>query len=95
MAKQKSLTNKNGDVRELAEKDFDKGVPFSKLPARLKSKIADRKRGPQRAPTKQRITIRLSQDTLEPFRKTGTGWQTRIDAALREWLRKNSPNKHS
>lgn len=36
--------------------------------------------------TKERITIRLSPDVLEKFRSTGTGWQTRIDAALKDWI---------
>ena len=36
--------------------------------------------------TKERITIRLSADVLAAFRATGTGWQTRVDAALKEWL---------
>lgn len=35
---------------------------------------------------KEKITIRLSPETLEAFRRTGAGWQTRVDAALREWL---------
>lgn len=37
--------------------------------------------------TKERITIRLSPDVLEKFRASGAGWQTRIDTALRDWLR--------
>ena len=37
-------------------------------------------RSPQKAPTKQRTTIRLSRDVLERFRATGRGWQTRVDA---------------
>ena len=44
---------------------------------------------PLAAVTKERITIRLSPDVLEQFRATGTGWQTRIDSALREWLREH------
>lgn len=36
--------------------------------------------------TKERITIRLSADVLAAFRATGTGWQTRVDAALKDWL---------
>lgn len=32
------------------------------------------------------INIRLSADVLEQFRSAGPGWQTRIDAALRQWL---------
>jgi len=45
-------------------------------------------RGPQKAPTKERITIRLSPEVVARFRATGEGWQSRMDAALQEWLRK-------
>ena len=36
--------------------------------------------------TKERISIRLSADVLAAFRATGAGWQTRLDAALKDWL---------
>jgi uncharacterized protein (DUF4415 family) len=42
---------------------------------------------PKAAETKERITIRLSREVLESFRSTGAGWQTRVDEALREWVR--------
>jgi uncharacterized protein (DUF4415 family) len=48
-------------------------------------------RGHQKAPTKERITIRLSREEVEQYRESGDGWQTRVDAALREWLKKHSP----
>lgn len=32
------------------------------------------------------ISIRLSGDVLERFKASGPGWQSRIDAALKEWL---------
>lgn len=51
------------------------------------------KRGPQKAPTKKSIAIRLSPDVVENFKSTGTGWQTRIDDALRAYL-KEHPLKH-
>jgi len=35
---------------------------------------------------KERITIRLSPDVVKAFRASGSGWQTRMDAALKEWL---------
>lgn len=44
---------------------------------------------PPAAITKERITIRLSRDVVQRFRATGTGWQTRIDAALKDWLREH------
>jgi uncharacterized protein (DUF4415 family) len=40
--------------------------------------------------TKERITIRLSPDVLGAFRASGNGWQTRVDGALREWLKTHS-----
>jgi len=48
-------------------------------------------RGPQKAPTKERVTIRLSREVVERFRESGSGWQTRVDTALRDWLKKHSP----
>jgi uncharacterized protein (DUF4415 family)/uncharacterized DUF497 family protein len=33
------------------------------------------------------VTIRYDQDVVDAFRATGDGWQTRMNAALREWLR--------
>jgi uncharacterized protein (DUF4415 family) len=41
--------------------------------------------------TKERITIRLSADVVERFRASGAGWQTRMDAALKDWLKDHSP----
>lgn len=38
------------------------------------------------------ITIRLSADVLESFRTTGPGWQTKIDAALADWLETHEPS---
>jgi len=46
------------------------------------------KRGrPMAAVKKERITIRLSPDVVERFRRTGQGWQTRVDEALKDWLK--------
>ena len=39
-------------------------------------------RGPQKAPTKERVSIRLSHDVVTYFKSMGDGWQTRIDRAL-------------
>ena len=36
-------------------------------------------------------TIRLSPDVVQAFRAAGDGWQTCIDAALKDWLRTHSP----
>jgi len=43
------------------------------------------------AVTKERITIRLSRDVVETFRASGEGWQTRVDSALKDWLKTHTP----
>lgn len=48
-------------------------------------------RGPQKAPTKQATTIRLSPEVMAAFKAIGAGWQTRIDNALKDWLRTHNP----
>ncbi|HUY82365.1 MAG TPA: BrnA antitoxin family protein [Acidobacteriaceae bacterium] len=41
-------------------------------------------RGPQKAPTKMQISLRLSPEVIEHFKATGKGWQTRIDETLKK-----------
>jgi uncharacterized protein (DUF4415 family) len=46
-----------------------------------------RRRGPQKAPTKQLVSLRLDRDIVEHFRKRGPGWQSRINDTLRKATR--------
>ena len=78
-----------GEVGDLSHVDAAAFKPFSSLPEPLQSKL--RAGRPKAEVTKERITIRLSPDVVGAFRATGDGWQTRIDAALREWLRTHKP----
>ena len=48
------------------------------------------KRGPQKAPTKKLVSMRLSAEVIEHFKATGRGWQTRMDGALLESIRKRA-----
>ncbi len=90
MASRKPLIDEDGEVRELSAADMAKFRPAAEvLPASLKKKLGVR--GPQKAPTKERITIRLSREVVDQFRESGEGWQTRVDAALRDWLKHHSP----
>lgn len=90
MAKRKPLIDSDGEVRELTAKDMARFKPAAEvLPPSLRKKLGVR--GPQKALTKERITIRLSREVVERFRESGGGWQTRVDEALREWLKKHSP----
>jgi uncharacterized protein (DUF4415 family) len=38
-------------------------------------------------PLKQPTTIRFDADVLAALRSTGKGWQTRVNDAMREWVR--------
>ena len=90
MTKRLPLIDDDGEVRELTEEDFKLFRPAAEvLPPSLLKKLGIR--GAQKAPTKELISVRLSPDVLEPFRATGDGWQTRMNEALRDWLKDHSP----
>lgn len=92
MTKRAPLTDESGEVRELTASDLRHFKPAADvLPADLLKTMGIKPRGPQKAPTKQATTIRLSPDVMAAFKATGAGWQTRIDAALKDWLRTHSP----
>ncbi len=79
------------DNPEWTDEMFNQSIHFDALPASLRAKLKSPPRGPQKAPTKVATTIRLSPDVMDAFKATGAGWQTRIDAALRDWLKTHSP----
>lgn len=90
MASRKPLIDADGEVRELTAEDMARFKPAGKvLPPSLRKQLGVR--GPQKSPTKERITIRLSREVVEQFRESGEGWQTRVDSALRDWLKSHSP----
>ncbi|MDQ2137872.1 BrnA antitoxin family protein [Alcaligenaceae bacterium C4P045] len=37
------------------------------------------------------VTVRYDQDVIEAFKSSGEGWQTRMNAALKDWLRTHKP----
>ena len=45
-----------------------------------------RARGKNKNPTKEQVAIRFDPEVLRAFRASGPGWQTRMNAALKEWL---------
>ena len=46
-------------------------------------------RGPQKQPTKVAVTVRYSPEVVEYFRATGEGWQTRMNDALRAYVKRH------
>ena len=90
MPRSKPLVDARGEVREIQAADLNAFRPATEaLPASVRRKVGVR--GPQKIPTKERITIRLSPDVVQRFRATGDGWKTRVDAALQDWLKTHKP----
>ena len=83
------------EIPEMTEKDFERGKWYvgGKEVTPEEGKAAFRKalkRGrPKSQKTKTVTTIRLDEDVLAAFKSTGRGWQTRMDDALREWLKEH------
>ncbi len=51
-----------------------------------------KKRGrPPGSGTKEQVAIRIDVEVLEAFRAAGPGWQTKMNAALKDWLKDHSP----
>ena len=54
--------------------------------------VAARKRGrPVSASAKEQVSVRYDREVLAAFRRSGPGWQTRMNEALKDWLRTHSP----
>ncbi|RCK28901.1 BrnA antitoxin family protein [Thalassospira lucentensis] len=80
-----SKRNTEPDLDEIPELDgelFKKARPASEVLPELVSR-ARGQRGPQKTPTKERVTIRIDADVLEAYRAEGRGWQTRLNDDLR------------
>ena len=55
----------------------------------LHNEAVRRTRGKNKNPTKEQVVIRYDADILSAFRATGKGWQTRMNDALKDWLRQH------
>lgn len=66
----------NEDDRPATEQEMRAGIEADK-----------RRRGRPAGSDKTQIALRVDNDTLAAFRATGQGWQSRMNAALGEWVR--------
>ena len=75
---------------EWTKEDFRRARPaFEVLPPDLVEVIKKRhqgQRGPQKAPVKAKVTLRLDRGVVEHFKATGRGWQTRLNEALKNLI---------
>ena len=65
------------DIPELTDEDFARGVWH------IGGKPVGRGR-PKAEVTKDAVSLRLDRDVVAHFRRGGSGWQSRINAALRK-----------
>ena len=85
------------DNPEWTEEDFAKAKPAAEvLPKLFGAKVAEEmlwsKRGrPVSDNPKTHVNLRLDPDVVAAFRASGRGWQTRLNAALKDWLKTHSP----
>lgn len=72
------------DAPELTDEFFERADEY------VGDKLVRRGRPKARSP-KLALTIRYDADVVEAFKATGKGWQTRMNAALKDWLKTHSP----
>jgi uncharacterized protein (DUF4415 family) len=80
------------DAHRITKAEYDEAPMLTtemldRAEIRRGSKIIKRGRPPLEQP-KEAIKLRLDHDVLAAYRKTGSGWQTRINADLRRAARK-------
>lgn len=68
---------------EWTARDFAKAKPFAEVFSEL-SKTIKRGRPPIGAKTKTLLSLRLDEEVVTAYRKTGSGWQSRINKDLRK-----------
>lgn len=85
------LTNDEGEVRELDAEDFASMRPLAEVLPELAAVLPKRRpgqRGPQKAPVKKHVTLRLDPDLLAVYRAQGRGWQRMLNDDLRKVRRR-------
>jgi uncharacterized protein (DUF4415 family) len=76
-------------VRELTAEDLKHFRPTKNVVPEIVEAFERMRgeRGPQKAPVKERIGLRLDKTVIEHFRKSGPGWQSRINEVLMDYVK--------
>lgn len=86
----------DADSPEWKLEDFARAEPATKvLPHIFGKQVAAAMLKPKRgrpisANPKAHVNLRLDADVVAQFRATGRGWQTRVNAVLKKWLKTHS-----
>ena len=85
------------DAPELTEDFFENATPMigerivTKKEFAIAAEQTIRNSGPNPGRSQQSLTMRYDADIIAAFKSTGDGWQARMNDALRDWLKANSP----
>jgi uncharacterized protein (DUF4415 family) len=71
------------DSPEVDDKLFKKMKPAQEVFPQIPSRV----RGPQNAPKKIPVSIRLNEKVVQYFKAHGKGWQTEIDSILLDYIK--------
>ncbi|MEM7209074.1 MAG: BrnA antitoxin family protein [Pseudomonadota bacterium] len=83
-----SLTDKNGEVRELSSDDMRHFEPAHALIPEIVEEFKRARGRPKSDNPKVSVTLRLDAQIIEHFKSGGKGWQTRINQVLKQSLSK-------
>ena len=89
LAAVRALPQDSGYVWDGVNED-DRPLTGHELQAGLAAALKKRGR-PAGSGSKEQVAIRFDREVLSAFRASGPGWQTRMNDALRDWLRTHSP----
>ena len=73
------------DTPEITDEQWATARPLVEVMPELVEAM-ERRRGPQKAPTKDLVSLRLDKDVLATLRASGSGWQSRANEVLRKGL---------
>jgi uncharacterized protein (DUF4415 family) len=92
------VVSKTGRVFDLPsaeeEAEIRRGIADDGADGELADAALARLRAPGRpkaAVTKQPVSLRLSPEVVNYFKATGPGWQTRLDAVLKDYVSGRDP----
>ena len=73
-----AAANTDPDSKPLTDEEWDSVKPFI------------RRGRPPLEITKEKTSSRISRDVIDQFKASGDDWQSRIDNALKDWLKSHS-----
>jgi len=76
----------NPDTWEATDEEWRRARPAGEVFAEMGLPLPKKRGRPPKKAPKQQVTIRLDADLLAELRALGKGWQTQVNAALREWI---------